>query len=103
MSRKINLCICLSSEQIESLEQKAKEFGLSRSATIGRLLIEPLDNQNKTNLPDGLIQQITNKLDEFYQKLDKSILDDHQGIIDAIHTIPTKILSLFPSHPEGNR
>ena len=80
MARKTNLCVCLSSEEIESLEQKAKDLGLSKSATIGRLLIQPLSN----NIPQNHPENCGAKLDKFLKILDKLILEDHQTIFDIV-------------------
>jgi len=87
MARKANLCICLTSEEIESLEQKAKDLGLSKSATIGRLLIEPINNISNplsNNTPVNHPGSCKELLGNFLKTLDENLLKDRQDIYDII-------------------
>jgi len=90
MKTRVN--VYLSKESLELADQLAKEQGVSRSAIIDRRITQTqtlrVDTNTNTNTitntpvnhPDGLIQQIADKLEEFWQKLDKSLVEDRQVI-----------------------
>ena len=93
---KIRLNICLTQEESEILDKKAKGLSLSKSALLGRLITQELhitqqghiqNDYTPVNHPEGLLEELKKMQVGFFTKLDKLLLEDRQEIYDLIKKI----------------
>lgn len=88
MTQKITISVCLSSEELNKLDNDAKEHSMSRSSYLGKLITHQQHTEHINNTPQdhpGGIKAILNEtLDRFWAKLDDSLVKDRQDIADLI-------------------